>query len=67
MVNYCLEMAEGKLEEAQQQAIQLKRYAPLGIQAVDEFLSGSATEPALDGIPRPVLQAFLKELRARVF
>jgi phage FluMu protein Com len=66
VVNFCLEMADGKLAQAQQQALHLKRYAPLGIQAVDDFLTGSATEPALGRIPRPVLQAFLKDLRDRV-
>jgi phage FluMu protein Com len=66
VVNFCLEMSEGKLAQAQQQAMQLKRYAPLGIQAVDDFLTGKATEPALARIPRPVLQAFLKDLRGRV-
>jgi phage FluMu protein Com len=66
VVNFCLEMADGKLQQAQQQALQLKRYAPLGSQAVDDFLTGLATEPALDRIPRPVLHAFLKDLRERV-
>jgi hypothetical protein len=66
VVNFCLEMAEGKLQQAAQQALQLKRFAPMGIQAVDDFASGRATEPALDRIPRPVLQAFLKDLRERV-
>ena len=66
VINYCLDMAEGKLAQAENQAAQLKRYAPLGIQAVDDFLTGVASEPALDRIPRPVRLAFLKELRVRV-
>jgi phage FluMu protein Com len=66
VVNFCLEMAAGKLEQARQQAMQLKKFAPLGTRAVDEFISGKASEPALDRIPRPVLQAFLKELRGRM-
>jgi phage FluMu protein Com len=66
VVNFCLEMSEGKLQQAAQQAAQLKRFAPLGIKAVEDFVTGKASEPALNRIPRPVLQAFLKDLRERV-
>ena len=34
-----------------------------GIEAVDEFLSGNVSEPALNTVPPPVLKGFLKQLR----
>jgi phage FluMu protein Com len=66
VVNYCLDLADGKLPRAEQNVEQLRRFGMLGIEAVDDFIEGMATEPALDHIPRPVLQGFLKELKSRV-
>jgi len=66
VVNFCLDMADGKLARAGRHAEQLKRYGPIGIQAINDFITGMATEPAMDHIPRPVLHGFLKELRTQV-
>jgi hypothetical protein len=66
VVNYCLDMAGGRLPRAAQHADQLKRHGILGIRAVDDFLGGTVREPALEHIPKPVLQGLLKELRVRV-
>ena len=66
VANYCIHMADGKLPNAEQEVVQLRRYGVVGVQAVEDFISGTAMEPALDQIPRPVLQGLLKELRARV-
>jgi len=66
VVNYCLDLADGKLAQAEEHAVHLKRYGDLGADAVEDFLSGAATEPALDAIPRPVLQEFLKQLKSDV-
>jgi len=63
VVNYCLAMADGKLEQAQMYADELENFHDVAIQAVDDFISGKAIEPALDKIPTKVLQGFLNQLR----
>ena len=62
VVNYCLDMAKGDLERAGTQVIQLRRFGPKSLQAVDDFISGRTLEPALDAVPAKVLQGFLKNL-----
>jgi hypothetical protein len=54
------------LERAQTQVAELRKHDLVGQQAVDDFLSGRALEPALDTIPKRVLQAFLTQLRAEL-
>lgn len=66
VVNYCLDMADGKLQRADQYVQQLRRFGLLAMEAVDDFINGMAAEPAMDHIPRPVLQGFFRELRAQV-
>jgi hypothetical protein len=66
VVNYCLDMAAGKLGRAGTYIVELREFGPLGVQAVEDFLSGSATEPALDRIPRPVLHEFFRQLKSQV-
>jgi len=66
VVNYCLDLVDGKLPEAEKSAEQLTRYGSLAAEAVDDFLTGKAMEPALDRIPRPVMQGFLKQLKEQV-
>ena len=63
VVNYCLDMSDSNLERARTHAAQLKKYANVGLEAVEEFASGKALEPALDKIPAKVLQGFLTKLR----
>ena len=66
VVNYCLDLFDSKLAQAEQSAEQLTRYGPLGAEAVDDLLTGKAMEPALDRIPRAVMQGFLKQLKEQV-
>ena len=66
VVNYCMDMAAGKLDRAETHIEQLKKHGQLGVTAVDDFLKGEVTEPALGDIPAPVLQGFLKQLRGDV-
>ncbi|MFB3892271.1 MAG: RNHCP domain-containing protein [Phycisphaerae bacterium] len=66
VVNYCLDMAGGKLDRAETYVPQLKKFGVTGRAAVDDFLSGRALEPALDSIPARVLQGFLAELRDKL-
>ena len=63
IVNYCLDMAAGKLDRAKIQVEKLKPFGYTGKLAVDDFLSGNALEPALDTIPSRVLQGFLRQLK----
>jgi len=66
VVNYCLDMAGGNLGRAETYAGELARFGAPAVQAVDDFISGKAIEPALDSVPTRVLQGFLKELRAKL-
>ena len=66
VVNYCLDMAASKLERANMHAQQLKKFGKVGVQAVDDFITGSTLEPALDSIPSRLLNGFLKQLRKEV-
>ncbi|HUU21156.1 MAG TPA: hypothetical protein VM389_01345 [Phycisphaerae bacterium] len=66
VVNYCLDMANAKLERAAVHVKKLKEFRGAGVQAVDDFLMGTALEPALGKIPPRVLQGFLKQLRQQL-
>ena len=66
VVNYCLDLAGSKLPRAATHVKKLQGFGAAATQAVDDFLSGGVTEPALDGIPAPVLQGFLKQLREQL-
>ncbi|HUS90922.1 MAG TPA: hypothetical protein VM695_03690 [Phycisphaerae bacterium] len=65
VVNYCLDMADGKLDRADLHAQELKKFAETGRQAVTDFASGQVVEDVLHHIPQPVLTAFLKRLAER--
>ncbi|HUT57458.1 MAG TPA: hypothetical protein VNA25_06365 [Phycisphaerae bacterium] len=66
VVNYCLDLYGSKLDRLWTHVSQLRRFKPLAVQAVDEFLSGKASEPALDPIPTPTLKAFLTRLSEEI-
>jgi phage FluMu protein Com len=63
VVNYCVDMAESRLERAKLHLAELKKVRQVARQAVDDFLSGKALEPTLDRIPLKILQGFLNNLR----
>ena len=66
IVNYCIDMAGGKLERAKTHADQLRKYRGLAGEAIDGFLAGKAEpadQQALAHIPPPVLAGFLKSLK----
>jgi hypothetical protein len=63
VVNYCLDLAVSNLNRAELHVYELRKFGPLGIEAVDDFISGKAIEAALNGIPTKILQAFLNQLR----
>jgi len=62
VVNYCLDMFNGKLGRAGSHAQKLKEFGQTGADALKDFQAGKAAEPALGDIPEPVLQGFLKQL-----
>ena len=63
VVNYCLDMANSRLERSQQHLAQLRKVRRAAREAVDGFLKGDVLEPALDTVPPKVLQGFLSNLR----
>ncbi len=63
VVNYCLDLSQSNLERAQTHVAQLRKVRHVAVRAVDDFLSGKAIEPALDGIPGKLLQGFLMQMR----
>ncbi|MFP4055007.1 MAG: hypothetical protein ACLFV7_14195 [Phycisphaerae bacterium] len=66
VVNYCLEMSNSNLEKARDSANRLKQHGYDGLQAVDDFITGKALEPALDPIPTKLCRGFLDQLRNEV-
>jgi hypothetical protein len=62
VINYCLDMAGGRLDRAATYVDELKTFGHLGPAAVADFQDGKVTEPGLDGIPAPVVQRFLEQL-----
>ena len=63
VVNYCLDMAASNLERSAEHIDKLRTSRAAAVQAVDDFLSGKAIEPALDHIPGKILHGFLQQLR----
>ena len=66
VVNYCMDMANGKLERAAQHAQQMKKFGFTAHQAVEDFQTGKALEPALDVLPTKVLHGYLAELKKQL-
>ncbi len=64
VVNYCLDLADSKLEQAEVHLGEMRKFRRTAATAVDDFLNGKAIEPALDRIPTKVLQGFLNQLRS---
>jgi len=63
VVNYCLDMADSKLDRAKLHLAELKKVRHTAREAVDDFLTGKVLEPALDTVPPKLLQGFLNQLR----
>lgn len=66
VVNYCLDMSASQLQRAEKHAQQLAKFGPLGRAAVEDFQKGEIDEPALNDIPEPLLEAFLKRLADQI-
>lgn len=66
VVNYSLDMANGRLERAETHVQKLNQHQGPNRLAVSDFLTGKVLEPALDGVPVKVLQGFLTNLQQRM-
>lgn len=66
VVNYCLDMSSGNLKRADAHVAELRKFSMLSVEAVNDFISQKALEPALANIPGRVLQVFLTQLRDKV-
>lgn len=65
-INYVLEMARGNIEGADVQALNLRRFGALGVQAVDDLIGEKIREPALEALSKRIRASFLAELRAKL-
>jgi len=66
VVNYCMDMAAGKLDRAQSQIEKLQPFGRGAHQIVDDFITDKILEPALDSIPTGVLKGFLRQLQSEL-
>jgi len=66
VVNSCLDMAADNLERVELHIAELRKFPVLARQAVDDFATERATEPALKVIPRRALRKLLAQLRERL-
>jgi len=62
-INYCLAMAGSDLDRASTLVVKLKRFGLLGHEAVDGLMNDDALDPALAGLPAPLVKGFLAQLR----
>ncbi len=63
---YCVAMSNSDLDKAENYVQRLKKHRYTGLQAVEDFQTGKALDPAVDSIPGKLLQGFLKQLREQV-
>lgn len=63
VVNFCLDLADSKLEQAGVHLEKLQEFPKPAAAAVEDFLTGKTIKPALDRIPTKVLNGFLDQLQ----
>jgi hypothetical protein len=63
VMNYCLDLANSRLDKLDVYVSRLKNNKALGMTAVEDFMLGRYIEPALDDIPPKVLKGFLTQMR----
>ncbi len=66
VVNYCLDAFAGEIGRAETHVVKLNQHSGPNHEAVKDFLTGKASEPALGRIPPKVLKGLLKSLAERV-
>ncbi len=66
VVNYCLDIHGGNIKRADKTIRELAEFGATATQAVNDFISGKAAEPALKPIPPRLLEGFLVQLREQV-
>ncbi len=66
VINFCLEMARDRVEAAEAEAAKLRKFGPLGLEALEEIASGKVREPALEALARRPRELYLNTLRSRL-
>ncbi len=66
VINYCMDMANGKLDRAETNARKLRSFGPPAFQALEGFINHEVSDPALKSIPTRVLDGFLVQLRDKM-
>jgi len=66
VVNYCLDMAASNLERSKTHVAKLRQFGLKGIQAVEDFETRRAYEPALDTVNKKLLAGFFKQLKDEI-
>jgi phage FluMu protein Com len=63
VVNYCLDLANRQLPRAETHLKEMRKVKRTATEAVNDFLTGKVSEPALKSIPPKLLEAFLHKLQ----
>ena len=63
VINYCLDLANSKLDRLEVHVAQLRRHRHNALETVDAALKAKVVEPALKDIPPRVRKGFLLQLR----
>jgi hypothetical protein len=66
VINYCLDIAHGQHERAQQHIRQLRKFGKLGQQTVEEFLAEKMGDPALKAIPPKLAEKWIRRMLDQV-
>jgi hypothetical protein len=64
IINFCLDMANSKLDRAKTHVAELKKVKRMARAEVDRFISGDVLEPSLDAIPAKIRMGFLNQLKS---
>jgi len=63
VINYCLDISQSRLDQAETHVAKLKKVKRTGVTAVDDFLNGKADDEPIRHIPAKLREAFLKQLK----
>lgn len=65
IIQYALHMKDGRLDRAEELAVEIRRHIAKAEPIIDRLVMDEIPPPQLAGIPRPVLNGLLKQLRER--
>jgi len=66
VAKYVSAMYNSKFDEAEAEVQRLKKFRYTGLQAVEDFLTGKASDPAMKNVPDKLREGFLKELSGKL-